>query len=88
MSRTVFGIADSEPRAERIVADLRDAGFPSSDISLLFPDRNGGREFRHDAHTKAPRAPRRELSTGGAPRRSARLAFRHRRGSRCPGSGR
>lgn len=54
MSQAIFGIADSESRAERIVADLRDAGFPSSDISLLFPDRNGERDFRHDAHTKAP----------------------------------
>jgi hypothetical protein len=54
MAQAVFGIADSEARAERIVADLRDVGIQPGDVSVLFPDRNGMRDFRHDAHTKAP----------------------------------
>ena len=54
MAQAVFGIADSEARAERIVADLREAGIQPGAVSVLFPDRTGTREFRHDAHTKAP----------------------------------
>jgi len=54
MAQAVFGIADSEARAERIVADLREAGIAAGDVSILFPDRTGTRDFRHEAHTKAP----------------------------------
>lgn len=54
MAQAVFGIADSEARAERIVGDLREAGIVPGDVSVLFPDRTGTRDFRHEAHTKAP----------------------------------
>ncbi len=64
MAQAVFGIADSKTRAERIVADLRDAGFPSGAISILFPDRTGTHELRHDAHTKAPEGASAGLGTG------------------------
>jgi hypothetical protein len=64
MSQAVFGIADSEARAERIVSDLRNAGIPSRDISILFPDRNGERDLRHDAHTKAPEGASAGVGTG------------------------
>ncbi len=64
MAQAVFGIADSTARAERIVADLRDAGFPSSGISILFPDRSGTHEFRHEPHTKAPEGASAGASTG------------------------
>jgi hypothetical protein len=64
MAQAVFGIADREARAERIVGDLRDAGFPSDAISVLFPDRTGTRELRHDAHTKAPEGASAGAGTG------------------------
>jgi hypothetical protein len=64
MSQAVFGIADSEARAERIVRDLRDAGFASDALSMLFPDRGGTRELRHDAHTKAPEGASAGVGTG------------------------
>ena len=64
MAQAVFGIADSEARAERIVADLRDAGFPNDAVSVLFPDRTGTRELRHDAHTKAPEGASAGAGTG------------------------
>jgi hypothetical protein len=64
MSQAVFGIADSEARAERIVSDLRDAGFTTDSLSILFPDRGGTRELRHDAHTKAPEGASAGAGTG------------------------
>jgi hypothetical protein len=64
MSQAVFGIADSEARAERIVQALRDAGFASDSLSILFPDRGGTRELRHDAHTKAPEGASAGVGTG------------------------
>ena len=64
MSQAVFGIADSEARAERIVNDLRDAGFTHDSLSILFPDRTGQHEFRHEAHTKAPEGASAGAGTG------------------------
>ena len=64
MAQAVFGIADSEARAGRIVGDLREAGFPNDAISVLFPDRTGTRELRHDAHTKAPEGASAGAGTG------------------------
>lgn len=61
MSQAVFGIADSDIRAGRVVEDLRAAGFTTDNVSILYPDRNGTRELRHDAHSKAP-----EGATAGA----------------------
>ena len=64
MSQAVFGIADSEARAEAIVAELRDAGFPRGAISILVPDRTATHELRHDGHTKAPEGASAGLGTG------------------------
>ncbi|MEO6025988.1 MAG: hypothetical protein ABIR79_03875 [Candidatus Binatia bacterium] len=64
MSQAVFGIADSEARAERIVNDLRDAGFTHDSLSILFPDRSGTHEFRHEAHTKSPEGASAGAGTG------------------------
>jgi hypothetical protein len=41
-------------QAERIVTDLERAGCPLSDISVLFPDTGGTREFAIEKNTKAP----------------------------------
>jgi hypothetical protein len=54
MKKSVFGIAKSEPQAIRIANDLRAAGFSDNDISVLFPDKQGTRDFAHEQHTKAP----------------------------------
>lgn len=64
MAQAVFGIADSEARADRIMTDLRAAGFPSGAVSMLFPDRSGTRELRHEAHTKAPEGASAGVGTG------------------------
>jgi hypothetical protein len=49
----VFDIASSEAQAERIANQLKTAGFPGDDISTMFPDQTGTRDFAHDAATGA-----------------------------------
>src|SRR4030095_12406437 len=54
MAKAVFGLVDTESQAERIVDSLKTAGFPNNDISVLFPDKGGTRDFAHEQNTKAP----------------------------------
>ena len=54
MAKAVFCIATSEVQAEAIVSDLKKAGFSDNDISVLFPDKTGTKDFAHEQHTKAP----------------------------------
>ncbi|HEX3696898.1 MAG TPA: DUF3341 domain-containing protein [Polyangia bacterium] len=50
----VFGICRSIPELEQAVDELRMAGFRNDDVSALFPDQEGTRNFAHEKHTKAP----------------------------------
>jgi hypothetical protein len=52
--KAVFGIAKSESQAIKIADDLKAAGFTENDISVLFPDKKGSKDFAHEQHTKAP----------------------------------
>src|SRR3954468_1520872 len=61
MASSVFCIAPSEPVAVNIVSQLKSAGFSDNDISVLFPDKTGTRDFAHEQHTKAPEG----AATGG-----------------------
>ena len=54
MAKAVFCIASSDKQAERIADDLKKGGFSANDISVLFPDRKGTKDFAHEQHTKAP----------------------------------
>jgi hypothetical protein len=54
MAKAVFCIATSEAQAESIVSQLKSSGFGDSDISVLFPDKTGTKDFAHEQHTKAP----------------------------------
>ena len=63
--KAVFCIATSVPQAERIVNQLRAAGFRGDDISVLFPDKTGARDFAHEQHTKAPEGAATGAGTGG-----------------------
>src|SRR5215510_5584993 len=65
MKKAVFGIAKTEQQAIRIANDLRSAGFSSNDISVLFPDKTGTRDFAHEQHTKAPEGAMAGAGTGG-----------------------
>ena len=65
MAKAVFGIAHSESQAVTIVERLRAAGFSNNDISVLFPDRAGTKDFAHEQHTKAPEGAATGAGTGG-----------------------
>lgn len=61
MKNAVYGIANTSEQAESIITRLQASGFPSSDISVLFPDKAGTRDFAHEKNTKAPEG----ATTGG-----------------------
>lgn len=65
MGTAVFCIANSESQAVRIVDDLKASGFSNNDISVLFPDKTGTRDFAHEQHTKAPEGAAVGAGTGG-----------------------
>ena len=52
--KSVFCIASSLTQAEQIVDRLQNAGFSNNDVSALFPDKGGTRDFAHEKGTKAP----------------------------------
>ena len=65
MAKAVFGLVDNDFQAERVVEELRNAGFSNNDISVLFPDKAGTRDFAHEQHTKAPEGAATGAATGG-----------------------
>ena len=54
MSTSVFCTAKTATQATNIVDRLRAAGFSENDVSVLFPDKTGTRDFAHQHNTKAP----------------------------------
>jgi len=50
----VFGIFQTRDAAEEAVDALRQASFRNTDISALFPDNAGTKDFAHEKNTKAP----------------------------------
>ena len=65
MGKAVFCIVNSEGKATAIVDELRSAGFSGNDISALFPDKQGSRDFAHEKNTKAPEGAATGAATGG-----------------------
>jgi Protein of unknown function (DUF3341) len=57
----VFGIYPNYRAVENAVDALRAAGFRNTDISVLFPENVGSKDFAHEKGTKAP-----EGATAGA----------------------
>lgn len=62
MKKSVFGVFKSREQAERVVDKLKNAGFASNDVSMLFADTSGTQDFAHEHETKAPEG----ATTGGA----------------------
>src|SRR5262245_3067316 len=62
MATSVFCIAKTYEQAVSIVDQLKRNGFSSNDVSVLFPDKSGTRDFAHEHSTKAPEG----AVTGGA----------------------
>lgn len=50
----VFGIYSTYTGVETSVNALKDAGFRNTDISVLFPENIGTKDFAHEKGTKAP----------------------------------
>src|SRR5688572_23234273 len=65
MAQAVFCLARTEAQAIRIVDQLKAAGFSHNDISVLFPDKAGTRDFAHEQHTKAPEGAAAGAGAGG-----------------------
>jgi hypothetical protein len=62
--KSVICIATSEAQAAGIVDCLKDEGFSNNDISALFPDKSGTRDFAHEKGTKAPEGAATGAGTG------------------------
>jgi hypothetical protein len=54
MDRSVICLVKDEGSAERVANELHHAGFSPDQISALFPDNQGTRDFAHDQDTIAP----------------------------------
>src|SRR5947209_3239063 len=57
-----FAIFRDRMGVESAVQELKDQGFRNADISVLFPDNAGTKDFAHEKATKAPEG----TTTGGA----------------------
>jgi hypothetical protein len=57
----VFGIYPHQKSVESGVNALKAAGFSNNDISVLFPNREGTKDFAHEKSTKAQQVPEREF---------------------------
>lgn len=49
-----FGLYPTRESVENAVAALKQEGFRHQDVSVLFPDKQGTKEFAHEKNTKAP----------------------------------
>jgi hypothetical protein len=65
MAQAVFCLAKTEAQAIAIVDRLKAVGFSANDISVLFPDKTGTKDFAHEHHTKAPEGAVAGAGTGG-----------------------
>jgi hypothetical protein len=59
-----FGIYRNRAELERGVDELKAADFRNADISVLFPDNQGSKEFAHEKNTKAPEGATTGATTG------------------------
>src|SRR5438552_17051015 len=50
----VFGMYPDRISTENAVAALKEAGFRNTDVSVLFPENAGTKDFAHEKNTKAP----------------------------------
>lgn len=62
--KSVLCITSSETQASAIVDRLKNDGFSSNDISVLFPDKTGTRDFAVEKGTKAPEGAATGAGTG------------------------
>ena len=65
MKKSVIGIVETQIQAERIVDQLQERGVASNDISVLFPDKRGTKDFAYEHNTKAPEGAVAGMGAGG-----------------------
>ena len=65
MDRAVICLVKDLGDAERVVQELRHAGFTDDTISVLFPDQKLTRDFAHEQNTKAPEGAATGAGAGG-----------------------
>lgn len=65
MKKSVIAIVETQIQAERIVGELQQHGIASGDISVLFPDKRGTKDFAHEHNTKAPEGAVAGVGAGG-----------------------
>jgi hypothetical protein len=61
-----FGIYQTQADVEYAVDALRSEGFRNTDISVLFPENKGTKDFAVEKNTKAPEGTATGAATGGA----------------------
>ena len=66
MTKAVVCMASSMEHADRILCELMDSDFANEDISILYPDRMGVRDFAHAPGTRAPEGGALGAGLGGA----------------------
>lgn len=59
-----FGIYSNQTAVENAVDALKAAGYRNTDISVLFPENAGTKDFAHEKHTKAPEGASTGAGTG------------------------
>ena len=60
----VFGIYSDRISVEEAVEVLQAEGYRNTDISVLFPETSGTKDFAHEKHTKAPEGATTGAGTG------------------------
>jgi hypothetical protein len=67
MSRNtaVFGLYPSREMVSHAIDTLQAAGFRNTDISALFPENQGNKDFAHEKNTKAPEGAVTGAASGG-----------------------
>src|ERR1051325_6883692 len=63
-NKTAFGIYSDRASVELAVDRLKAEGYRSTDISVLFPQTTGTKDFAHEKHTKAPEGATTGAGTG------------------------
>jgi hypothetical protein len=66
MKKAVMCIVQNLSQAEAIVGELHRSGFSTNDVSVLFPNKEGTKDFAHEHHTKAPEGAIAGVGAGGA----------------------
>jgi len=64
-NKAVLGLVGTRAQAETVVGELQRRGFSNDDISVLFPDKSGSRDFAHEQQTKAPEGALAGAGAGG-----------------------